>query len=324
MKEILFSHARGALKFSLENMNLKKKNKILVPDYICEIVNKVIRDYGLHVEPYPILDNFEPDWKYLNKKKLKNIKAILMVHYFGFPQKIDLFKIFCKKNNLLLIEDNAHGFSGIFKKKLLGTFGDFGFSSIRKNIDVAYGAIFYSKKKFLKSISNKKKIRLNYMNFFINNLFNKYPYLKIFIKKYFIKKKNFSNYLAFRDTFVYDYLIDTVSLKFLEKKNFNKIKKKKLENYKIWYSFLKKLKIKPVFKIPNGNLMVWCCPFYVENAAEAKKWFDWGHKNGITIFSWPQLDVSYLKKNKKLIERWKKLVCLPLNVPSKYLKKICK
>ena len=70
--------------------------------------------------------------------------------------------------------------------------------------------------------------------------------------------------------------------------------------------------------------MIWCCPFYVENAAEAKKWFDWGHENGITIFSWPQLDVKYLKKNKKLIDRWKKLVCLPLNVPSKYLKKICK
>ena len=41
-----------------------------------------------------------------------NIKAIMMVHYFGQPQDIKKFQTLCNKHKILLIEDNAHGFGG--------------------------------------------------------------------------------------------------------------------------------------------------------------------------------------------------------------------
>ena len=52
----------------------------------------------------------------------------MMVHYFGQPQQIELFKSFCIDHNLFLIEDNAHGFGGKYNGKDLGTFGDIGIS----------------------------------------------------------------------------------------------------------------------------------------------------------------------------------------------------
>ena len=73
----------------------------------------------------------------------------------------------------------------------------------------------------------------------------------------------------------------------------------------------------------NKDLMIWCLPFYVKNSNEAKKWFLWGYKNGITIFSWPDLNIDNVKKNTKCFKRWKRLICLPLDIPNNFLKKIC-
>ena len=55
-----------------------------------------------------------------------------------------------QKNNLIMIEDNAHGFSGEFENKLLGTNGDIGFTSPRKNLNILSGGLLYIKNKELK------------------------------------------------------------------------------------------------------------------------------------------------------------------------------
>ena len=49
-----------------------------------------------------------------------------------------------------MIEDNAHGFSGEFENKLLGTNGDIGFTSPRKNLNILSGGLLYIKNKELK------------------------------------------------------------------------------------------------------------------------------------------------------------------------------
>ena len=64
--------------------------------------------------------------------------------------------------------------------------------------------------------------------------------------------------------------------------------------------------------------MIWCLPFYVRDSNEAKKWFLCGQNNGITIFSWPDLSIDNIQKNTRCFKRWKKLVCLPLDIPSNF------
>ena len=51
-------------------------------------------------------------------------KAIMVVHYFGYPCDMDAIMAFAKKHNLLVIEDVSHAQGGLYKGKKLGTFGD--------------------------------------------------------------------------------------------------------------------------------------------------------------------------------------------------------
>ena len=118
---------------------------ILLPNYICDVV--LIPLLQLKIKPlfYEINDNMQPNWDQLNTIISRKVKAVMIVHYFGFPQDLNKIKKYCLKNNLLLIEDNAHGHGGEYKGQLLGTFGDIGFSSPRKLYPIDYGGILYIK-----------------------------------------------------------------------------------------------------------------------------------------------------------------------------------
>ena len=144
-----FCFARSALKYGLNLLDLSPGDKVLVPGYICDVVNHSFNELGLKIINYSILDDFNPDWNDINKSvKSHKIKGILMAHYFGQPQKIDLFKSLCQEHGLYLIEDNAHGHGGFYNGHFLGTYGDIGISSPRKILSLPYGGIlFYNKKK---------------------------------------------------------------------------------------------------------------------------------------------------------------------------------
>lgn len=51
-------------------------------------------------------------------------KAIMVVHYLGYPCDMDRIMAIAKKHNLLVIEDVSHAQGGLYKGKKLGTFGD--------------------------------------------------------------------------------------------------------------------------------------------------------------------------------------------------------
>ena len=51
-------------------------------------------------------------------------KAIIVVHYFGYPCDMDKIMAIAKKHNLKVIEDVSHAQGGLSKGKRLGTFGD--------------------------------------------------------------------------------------------------------------------------------------------------------------------------------------------------------
>ena len=51
-------------------------------------------------------------------------KALMVVHYFGYPADMDRIMAIAKKYNLKVIEDVSHAQGGLYKGKKLGTFGD--------------------------------------------------------------------------------------------------------------------------------------------------------------------------------------------------------
>ena len=126
-----FAQGRTAFYYGLLKLKIKKNNKILIPNYICKSLLTPILKLNINYKFYNIKNNFTFDLHGIKKIALAD-DYLLIIHYFGQPQNIDSILDFCKKNNLKLIEDNAHGYSGRFKGKLLGTFGELGFSSPKK------------------------------------------------------------------------------------------------------------------------------------------------------------------------------------------------
>jgi dTDP-4-amino-4,6-dideoxygalactose transaminase len=59
-------------------------------------------------------------------------KLFYAYHQYGFPQNMDKIKDYCENKKLILIEDCAHVLRSYYKKKALGTFGDFSIYSFSK------------------------------------------------------------------------------------------------------------------------------------------------------------------------------------------------
>lgn len=65
--------------------------------------------------------------------KGKKPKAIIVVHLYGMPAKMDEICAIAKKHNITLIEDAAEALGSTYKGQKCGTFGDFGILSFNGN-----------------------------------------------------------------------------------------------------------------------------------------------------------------------------------------------
>jgi aminotransferase in exopolysaccharide biosynthesis len=73
------------------------------------------------------------DGKCLNRKTGKQIKAVIPMHTFGHPVRIDEIQKICDKYSLLLIEDSAESLGSFYNGRHTGTFGKAGILSFNGN-----------------------------------------------------------------------------------------------------------------------------------------------------------------------------------------------
>ena len=80
-------------------------------------------------------DSWNMDPKSLEKafEKYPNPKAVIVVHLYGTPAKIDEIKAICDKHGVPLVEDSAESLGSTYKGKQTGTFGKYGVYSFNGN-----------------------------------------------------------------------------------------------------------------------------------------------------------------------------------------------
>lgn len=80
-------------------------------------------------------ESWNMDPKALEKafEKYPNPKAVIIVHLYGTPAKIDEIKAICEKHNVPLVEDAAESLGATYKGKQTGTFGKYGAFSFNGN-----------------------------------------------------------------------------------------------------------------------------------------------------------------------------------------------
>lgn len=312
-----FAHARTALKHGLMNLGFKKGDRILVPDYICEVLLHPIQALSLEAVYYPINDSFEPQWESLElMAKEVACRAIVMAHYFGQPQDIGRYKDFCAAHDLLLLEDNAHGFGGMLRGKLLGTFGDLGISSPRKILNTASGGILY--------ISGEEQLPPPLPPFhmgsgerLLRKSFEQWPRLKVGASLLMRRLPNFSDPLAFRELVMQDSVADKNSAKVISSviasQSLKKLAQRRRERWSAWQNVAQRLDLQPVYNDVHPESSPWAFPAYIKSTKQRDRILIAGLKKGIIFFPWPALPAEILQLRGKPVNRWRNLICAPLH-----------
>lgn len=131
-----------ALILGMRSLDLKRGSEILVPanTYFATALAATENDFK---PVFVDTDNsdYGMDLSDLKKKINSRTAAIIIVHLYGQPEKIDeIKKIIRNRPKIHLIEDVAQSHGALYKKKRVGTFGTFGIFSFypSKNLG-AYG-----------------------------------------------------------------------------------------------------------------------------------------------------------------------------------------
>lgn len=137
---LVTSSCTSALHLSLLSFGLKKGDEIICPSlsFIAPANMILLSNFKIVFVDIDI-NTLNIDINRIEKKITKKTKAILFVNQFGHPADIDKLKIFKKKYNLKLIEDNAESLGGKYKNKLNGTHGDISTMSFFANKIVTTG-----------------------------------------------------------------------------------------------------------------------------------------------------------------------------------------
>ena len=108
-------------------------------------------------EPLPLPFISDKDWR-VDLKSLENtikdqsLKALIIVHTFGQPDRINEISDLCKKHQVFLIEDFSQAQGASYKGQMVGKFGDLSFCSTMGRKTLASGSIgglIYTKDKIL-------------------------------------------------------------------------------------------------------------------------------------------------------------------------------
>ena len=105
---------------------LKIGDEVLIPAICWSTSLWPIIQSGLKIKFVDIdLETLNIDITQLKKKITKKTKALMLVHALGNCSDMSQIVKICKKNKIILIEDTCEALGSKFKKKALGTFGEF-------------------------------------------------------------------------------------------------------------------------------------------------------------------------------------------------------
>ena len=165
-----FYSARYALSAGIKALDIGSNDAILLPSYNCGIEVDAVLYHNISPVYYKINKNLLVDIDDLLRKITKNVKAILITHFLGFPQPIDEIKKICIENNLFLIEDCAHAFLSTYNNSPLGSFGDISVFSLLKTLPIPNGGALVINNKDIKCRQNSEEPSLFSTLFFTTEL----------------------------------------------------------------------------------------------------------------------------------------------------------
>ena len=139
-KVLLTTSCTHALEMAAILLDLKPGDEVIVPSYTFVTSALAFHMHGAKI----VFSDIKPETLTLDEKLLPKLvtektRAIIPVHYGGVSCEMDQILDIATKNNIIVIEDNAHGLFGKYKGKNLGTLGHMATQSFHETKNVSCG-----------------------------------------------------------------------------------------------------------------------------------------------------------------------------------------
>ena len=141
----LFACGRHALWHGVQALGLGPGDVALVPAYNCGTEIEALVQAGLSCRFYEASQTLEPDEAELDSLLQDDVRALFVIHYLGFAQRVDRWRRWCDERGILLIEDCAQAWLSTLDGRPLGSFGDLAIFSIYKTLGLADGGALVSR-----------------------------------------------------------------------------------------------------------------------------------------------------------------------------------
>ncbi|WP_460824997.1 DegT/DnrJ/EryC1/StrS family aminotransferase, partial [Massilia solisilvae] len=135
-----YPRGRDALLAGLHALGVPPGETVVVPAYICDSTIAPLRGAGYRVLFVDVEPNFELDLaKVLAAVEQGGARAVLAVHYFGFPAGVARLVSALRPRGVRVIEDCCHSFLTRSGGQPVGLAGDAAIFSMRKTLPVPDG-----------------------------------------------------------------------------------------------------------------------------------------------------------------------------------------
>ena len=138
---LAFTNGTASILTSLYALGLGMGDEIICPTKTYWGTASVAANLGISVVFCNIDEHLSIDPTDIERCITPRTKAIMVVHYCGYPADMDPIMEIAKKYNLKVIEDVSHAQGGMYKGKKLGTFGDIAAMSLMSMKSFAAGEL---------------------------------------------------------------------------------------------------------------------------------------------------------------------------------------
>jgi len=147
------SSATASLHTALLSLGIGRGDEVIIPalTFVADI--NVVRVVGAtpKLADCGSFSNWNVTAKSIEEQITDKTKAVIIVHFAGYPCEIDEIVKLCREREIYLIEDVAHAVGATYGGRACGTFGDFGCFSFftNKNLSIGEGGMLVTKSRNL-------------------------------------------------------------------------------------------------------------------------------------------------------------------------------
>ena len=148
----LVTSGRVAIALALRELGVQAGDTVLVPAYHSPSMIPPVLWRAATPVFYRVGPDARVDLDHLAARIDAGTRAVMVTHYFGFPQDMAPIRALCDARGIALVEDCAHAFIGEHAGQPLGSWGDYAIASSMKFFPIYEGGALVSKQRSLEGV----------------------------------------------------------------------------------------------------------------------------------------------------------------------------